>query len=81
LKIDVDGAETDVLDSAINLLTVGSPDVLVEVHSEQLEKECIARLRSFDYAVEIIDNAWWRIFVPEHRPIPHNRWIGGTKQR
>jgi precorrin-6B methylase 2 len=81
LKVDVDGAETDVLDGATKLLTAGNPDVLVEVHSEQLETDCIARLRSFGYAVRIIDNAWWRVIVPERRPIPHNRWICGTKAR
>jgi precorrin-6B methylase 2 len=79
LKIDVDGAETDVLDSAKGLLKTGTPDVLVEVHSEQLEADCIGRLRGFGYAVNVIDNAWWRVLVPENRPIPHNRWIGATK--
>jgi precorrin-6B methylase 2 len=79
LKIDVDGAEVDVLDGAARMLTVGRPDVLVEVHSEQLEADCIVRLRGFGYAVEIIDNAWWRVFVPEQRPIAHNRWLWATK--
>ena len=33
------------------------------------------RLESAGYAVTVIKNAWWRVFVPEQRPIPHNRWL------
>jgi precorrin-6B methylase 2 len=79
LKIDVDGAEVDVLESARRLLTAGHPDVLVEVHSQKLENDCIGRLENLGYAVKIIDNAWWRLIVPERRPIAHNRWICGIK--
>ena len=75
VKIDVDGFELDVLSSATRVLMIGQPDVLVEVHSEQLETDCISLMREFGYHVEIIENAWWRIAVPEERPIPHNRWI------
>jgi len=81
LKIDVDGAEMDVLDSAETLLTQGRPDVLIEVHSTELEAACIARLTGLGYRVKIIKNAWWRIAVPERRPIAHNRWIFGMKAR
>jgi hypothetical protein len=79
LKIDVDGFEVDVLDSAIQTLTRCDVDVLVEVHSEQLERECIQKLKSLRYEVEIIPNAWWRIFIPERRPVAHNRWILATR--
>jgi precorrin-6B methylase 2 len=81
LKIDVDGAEMDVLDSAGELLTQGKPDVLVETHSEALEAACIARLTGLGYRVKIIKNAWWRFAVPEQRPTAHNRWIFGMKAR
>jgi precorrin-6B methylase 2 len=79
IKIDVDGFETDVLDSGLALLANGPRHVLIEVHSLQLEQDCIARLEGLGFAVEVIDNAWWRRFVPEHRPIEHNRWIGATR--
>jgi hypothetical protein len=79
VKIDVDGSETDVLESASRLLSAARADVLVEVHSARLEADCIARLCGFGYNVEIISNAWWRWVVPERRPIPHNRWIFATK--
>jgi precorrin-6B methylase 2 len=81
LKIDVDGAEMDVLDSATTLLTQGKPDVLVEVHSEALEAACIARLTGLGYRVKIIKNAWWRFALPEQRPTAHNRWIFAMKAR
>jgi hypothetical protein len=79
LKIDVDGFEADVLDSARETLTQGDLDVLVEVHSEQLEADCTARLMALGYEVRIIKNAWWRMIIPEKRPIPHNRWLVASK--
>jgi len=78
LKIDVDGHEVQVLDSAKKTLQEAKPDVLLEVHSEKLEAACADILRSYGYVVRIIPNAWWRIFIPEQRPIEHNRWIFAT---
>jgi len=28
---------------------------------------------------QIIKDAWWRVIVPEMRPIEHNRWLWATK--
>lgn len=75
VKIDVDGGEVDVLAGATKLLASGIADVLVETHSPQLEASCMADLRALGYRPQIIDQAWWRLFIPEQRPIPHNRWI------
>jgi len=75
LKIDVDGFELDVLASAERLLAAAHPDVLLEVHSAPLEADGLAQLRRFGYAPQIVDNAWWRVVIPERRPIPHNRWL------
>ena len=80
LKIDVDGYEVDVLESAKKTLQEAKPDVLVEVHSKQLEAACIDILKAYGYGVRVIPNAWWRIFVPERRPIEHNRWIFATEK-
>ena len=79
IKIDVDGYEMDVLRSGTDILSNGTVDLLVETHSEQLEQECIAWLLTKDYKSEIIKNAWWRLFVPEQRPGPHNRWLWATR--
>lgn len=79
VKIDVDGAEADVLRSGANLLRSGAADFIVEVHSKELEDECIALFRANGYKVDIIPNAWWRLFIPEHRIIAHNRWITAVR--
>jgi hypothetical protein len=81
IKIDVDGAEVDVLEGASGLLRSCALDVLVEVHSRTLEDECASLLRASGFRVDILDNAWWRLLVPERRPIEHNRWIVAVPAR
>jgi hypothetical protein len=79
IKMDVDGAEAEILAgaSAINAM----PEVrwLIETHSEELERSCIKSLQSAGFKTEIIRNAWWRAIIPEQRPIPHNRWLVAWK--
>ena len=79
LKMDIDGGEAEVLRSAAELLSLADVRWLVETHSLDLEKECVAILESFGYSVTIVRNAWWRAIIPEQRPIPHNRWLVATK--
>jgi hypothetical protein len=78
LKIDVDGAEMDVLRSGGKLLSPATADVLIETHSPELERDCQAWLEARGFAVRIVPNAWWRVFIPEYRTIPHNRWLWAT---
>ena len=75
IKVDVEGAEADVLRGADRLLAM--PDVrwIIEVHSEPLEGTCLEILNAAGYETEVIDHAWWRSLIPEARPIAHNRWI------
>ena len=80
IKIDVDGAECDVLDSGARLLSKADVCLLVETHSQELELGYIDRLDRLGYASTVIRNAWWRIFVPEERPIDHNRWLWAAKR-
>jgi hypothetical protein len=75
IKIDVDGAEMDVLRSGLGFLKGGAATLLVETHSKALERECIAFLEEHDYQCRIIPNSWWRLIVPEQRAIEHNRWL------
>ena len=75
VKIDVDGAELDVLESGSNLLTGGKLDILIETHSASLEESCIHWLSNHHFVWRVIKNAWWRFAVPETRPIAHNRWL------
>lgn len=79
IKIDVDGSEMDVLRSASGLLAAPALDVLVETHSAELEDECVAYLSALGFECTVIEQAWWRRFVPELRPIPHNRWLMARK--
>jgi predicted RNA methylase len=75
VKIDVDGAELDVLESLEMMLRLSRAPVVVEVHSRDLENRCSEKLRQLGYTVHVVRNAWWRTFYPEHRPIEHNRWL------
>ena len=75
LKIDVDGAEMEVLRSGRSLLSEGRTILLIETHSFMLEEECLSYLRLMNYECRVLSNAWWRILIPENRPIGHNRWI------
>jgi hypothetical protein len=75
VKIDVDGGEVGVLRSGARLLARSDCTVLLEVHSQQLEADCIKLLESAGYQCRVIKNAWWRWLIPEHRPIGWNRWV------
>jgi len=80
LKIDVDGFELDVLQSAQQVLSQGNADLLIETHSAELEGNCIKFLETVDYSCRVIKNAWWRALIPEQRPTGHNRWLFAEKR-
>ena len=75
VKIDVDGGEGVVLQGANKLMHRHDVSWIIETHSVELEQECVQILASNGLTTKIIKNAWWRFFVPEGRPIPHNRWL------
>lgn len=79
LKIDIDGPEASVLSDGHETLSQKDCRLLIETHSPEAEAGCIAQLRTLGYTVKIISPAWWRIFVREHRPIPHNRWLAAWR--
>jgi len=81
IKVDVDGAEINVLEGATRLLGINGIRWIVETHSKQLENECVAMFRNAGYDTCIIPNAWWRLVLPEQRPIEHNRWLLATKDK
>ena len=80
IKIDIEGAEMEALESGTTLISECDVQLLVEVHSVKLEVECLKFLANHGYACEIIDNSRWRNIIPEKRPIEHNRWIWAEKQ-
>jgi predicted RNA methylase len=75
VKIDVDGAEMEVLRSGEALFRRPAMRTIVETHSRQLETECEQFFRERGYRTTVIPNAWWRALIPEQRPIEHNRWL------
>lgn len=80
IKIDVDGAEIEVLESAADLLDQADVALLIETHSYQLEAECMAWLLERNYRTSIIKNAWWRRILPDGRVIAHNRWLSAVRE-
>lgn len=80
LKIDVDGPELDVLKSAERTLTDRKCLLVVETHGVAQERDCLAYLRGLSYTCRVVKNAWWRIILPEMRPIEHNRWFVAYKE-
>ena len=48
---------------------------IVEIHSKALETECLETFKSHGYETKVINDAWWRIFIPEQRPAEHNNWM------
>jgi hypothetical protein len=79
IKMDVDGAEVSVLRGAGALNALPGLRWLIETHSKENEDACLAILRGVGFQTRVIPNAWWRIFIPELRPIPHNRWLAAWK--
>jgi hypothetical protein len=79
VKLDVDGGEEQVLNGARNFNNLPGIRWLIETHSPQLEVACDKILQAAGFQTRIIPNARWRIFVPELRPIAHNRWLAAWK--
>ena len=72
LKIDVDGGEASALRSAEAIINRRHPALVVEVHSQALEDECGMFLIDHGYRPIVVPQ---RRRFPDHRPIPHNRWL------
>ncbi len=55
MKIDVEGAEADVLDGAARTLKEFHPRILIEAHSELLAEHCTERLRGLGYQIHQLE--------------------------
>jgi len=73
--VDVDGGEFELLNSCGSDFDHTAAIWLIETHTKELEDNCVDFLRKRNYEVSIIKNAWWRSFIPEQRPLDHNRWL------
>jgi precorrin-6B methylase 2 len=75
VKIDCEGSEVDVLRGARRFLRAGAVSWIVETHSLELERSCVAAFEEHGFRTTIVQPAWWRFAVGEVRPIAHNRWL------
>ena len=75
VKIDVEGAEVQVLRGMEHTLRGAHPRLILEVHSEELERESAEMLRDWDYQTEVVDFRLVDRVFREYRPLPHNRWL------
>ncbi len=80
IKMDVDGAEGEILKGARKLNGLDGIRWLIETHSKELERECVEQLRAAGFETRIIRNAWWRVLIPELRPVKQNRWLAAWKE-
>lgn len=72
IKMDIEGAELDALRGAETILAERRPGLLVEVHSLPLEHACCQLLERHGYRWTVVNPRRW---LPDYRPIPHNRWV------
>jgi hypothetical protein len=72
VKMDIEGAELNALQGMPDLLENGRPDLLIEIHGEQVETDCAVLLREKGYDLTIVNP---RRLLRDHRPIAHNRWL------
>lgn len=58
MKIDVEGAEVDVLLGGVRTLTEHHPRLFIEAHSERLADECSRHLRRFGYTIQQMETEY-----------------------
>lgn len=75
VKIDVEGAEAEVLTGARDILAMDDVRWIVETHGASRERACLDLLDTHGYATRVVDRAWWRSFLFNDRVLTHNRWI------
>ncbi|MDP9173123.1 MAG: hypothetical protein M3O30_04555 [Planctomycetota bacterium] len=80
VKIDAEGAETDVLRGAPKMMARKDVYWIIETHALDKEQQCDEMLRSKGMTTRIIKHAWWRTFLPEFRTMEHNRWMAAWSE-
>ncbi len=72
IKMDIEGAEDRALVGAFNIITSRKPNMIIEVHGEDIEQKCEQLLRNHGYEPKIVNR---NRFFGEKRPMLHNRWL------
>lgn len=68
MKIDVEGAELDVLAGAQNIIKDASPKIFLSTHSAKLREDCLKHLEQAGYSIEpLIDSEDPHEFFAERR--------------
>jgi len=80
LKLDVEGAEREILKILQDLLREKSFLIMVEVHSAAIRQETEARVRACGYRATSIPRGWWRRLLPERRILDFNQWFVAEKK-
>jgi len=80
LKLDVEGAEREILEILQDLLREKSFLIMVEVHSAAIRQETEAQVRACGYRVTSIPRGWWRRLLPERRILDFNQWFVAEKK-
>ncbi len=81
IKVDVEGGELKVLQGAEKIVSNLDCRWIIETHSAHLEIACAEFLAERGYHCKIVKNAWWRLILPEKRPLSHNRWLIAAKDK
>lgn len=74
VKMDIEGAEIEVLRSSPKFLSLPKVRWVIETHSFQIHNDCVAILEQAGYETKRIMPAWWRKFLPEQRD-PENGYL------
>ena len=77
IKIDVEGAEQDVLLGSHRIIADRMPHLIVETHSADLEERCSSLLVEAGYNPVVVKPRRW---VGDNRPAAHNRWLVAAGQ-
>ena len=72
IKVDIEGSEGAFLAGAAEVLARCHPRMIIETHSEPLERQCVEFLARLGYRVRIVPQASW---FRELRPLAHNQWL------
>jgi hypothetical protein len=75
IKMDIEGAEADALNGAIETLKSHRPSLIIEAHGSDIEDQCLSILRQIGYRVTIVNQSR---FLKDAARTGYNRWIAAS---